>query len=114
MKRRQLLKTIAAGGTATVGVGTAAGKRGTFRTSVQDFGVIHVVGDDEIVRTIEDPTWDDVRRLESGLDDSQQLVSPRGDCIVFCCDDCPWDCDQCACDCTSSCCDPDWNTCGCD
>lgn len=113
MKRRRVLKTLAASSVATVGVGTA-GARSVTPTSTLDYDTLHVTRGDEIVDSVDDPSWADVRRLETDLADDQQLVSPTGSCITYCCEDCPYTCSSgCACGCTSPCCDSEEETCGC-
>lgn len=112
MRRRQVLKTLAASSVTTVGAGTAAATRVGGATDVERVDALHVVSGGETVGTLPDPTWEDVRRVEAELDDDQQLVTPDGNCTAFCESNCP--CYPCAYGC-SNCCDPSNNVCsGCD
>lgn len=112
MKRRQILKGIAAGSTASVGISGASAQEGPTVTDIEQYDRLYVLEEDTRVGTVENPTWDDVKQVESELDDSQTLVTPDGQCSTFCCDQCS--CSDCACGC-SNCCDPDNEICsGCD
>lgn len=109
MKRRQVLKGIAAGSAMSVGV--AGASRPDPRVGdIEQYDAIHVRDGDEVVRTVENPTWDDVKRLENEATTSQQVVTPDGSCSTFCCDNCS--CSDCVCSC-SNCCDPSAEICSC-
>ena len=112
MQRRQLLKTIAASSAIGIGAGPAAGRQVSGATDIEQHDALHVVSGGETVETLENPTWNDVRRVETQLDDDQQLVTTDGECTAYCESNCP--CYPCAYSC-SSCCDPSNNICsGCD
>lgn len=108
MRRRQVLKTLAASSVISIGAGTAAGKRIGGATDVRQFDALHVVSGGETVGTLSNPTWEDVRRVETELDDDQQLVTPDAECTAYCESNCP--CYPCVYGC-SNCCDPSNNIC---
>lgn len=113
MKRRNVLKAIATSSIATIGAGTVAGRTGPSPTSLDDLDTVHVVRDGDVVRTVENPSTEEIRRLDAALGDGQHLVSPEDDCVKYCCDDCPLHCSSCMCSCNDVCCDAAAETCGC-
>lgn len=110
MQRRQLLKAVAAGSTLSIGVSGAAAREASALTDIKQYDELYVVDGDATLRTVENPTWDDVKRVEGELDDGQTLVTPDGQCSTYCCDQCT--CSNCACGC-SNCCDPSSQQCSC-
>lgn len=114
MNRRKLLKSMAAGGLTSIAATAtgAASKPTPGRTSELD--ALHVVrGEDEIVRTVENPTPQDLKRMEELLAPSESLVTSDWTCATYCVEDCPKVCDsytyqchyECSCDlgCASCC-----------
>ena len=113
MKRRNLLKGVAASSVATTGAVGASGaslepdvKLGT----VEEYDRLRVVSDGETVDTVESPTWEKVKAAESNLDADQRLVSPDEDCVAACESNCP--CKPCLVGCFN-CCNPDESKCDC-
>jgi len=90
MRRRQLLKGIGASGAATVGIGTAAASRqaSNLRATDDDLEVLRVVRDGEVVETFDDPSAEDIGRIQSEMDTDDELVNQDDCCIVDCRSDC--------------------------
>ena len=104
MKRRKVLASLA---TASVlGAGVAAGQRDAETASLSrtDIDELQVKKDGEVVRTVENPSNEEIRELLASTDEDEQLVtSDDDDCVVYCREDCPISCSTCmyACDCFS-------------
>lgn len=106
MKRRKMLKTIAAGGIASLGVQPAAGRIPVTRQrSTDELDVLHVVRDGNVVRSVENPTSVGLKRLQESLSDEEfitaSLVEPT--CIVYCKEDCYQACPTRRCDYENDC-----------
>ena len=108
MKRRQLIKSVAAG-SALGFSGTASGR--PVLLDPEDFDELHVVREGERVRTVENPTYDDFEQLHEEKAEDEQVVTPDDTCFPKCCQDCPSTCDSCGCACY--CCDTSNNICDC-
>jgi len=88
MNRRQVLKGVAAGSALGVGIGTASGRPSPSERTPDDLDAIRVVRGDEVVRTVESPTEEDLSRLWDELGGDERLRT-TDDCeIVECCSDC--------------------------
>ena len=104
MQRRKLLKTIAAGGLLSAGVGTAAGRpaANSGAISVDDLSAVHVTRDGEVVATLSNPSSPQVKRLFAEMGDDEGLVTPQKCCLYECKSQCAY------CDyppgCTDDCC----------
>lgn len=96
MKRRQILKGIAASGLVSVGAGTASGMQTASRISVGQLDALHVERNGETVAVVENPTQAEFDRLDAELAEDERLVTPDGCCASKCKYDCPTDCDCCA------------------
>lgn len=93
MNRRQVLKGIGAGGMASVAVGSAAARRPNTRVSDQDLDALKVVRDGEVVRTYDDPSVEDIGRIQSELGENDRLLDTDDCCIAECKSDCcPYRC----------------------
>ncbi|MFC4450408.1 hypothetical protein [Halorussus aquaticus] len=109
MKRRQLVKSVAAGSVLGLGSGIASAE--PVLIDPEDLDAIHVVRDGERVRTVENPTMQEFDRLHDEISEDEQVVTPDGTCFPKCCQDCPPDCSSCGCACY--CCDTGSNICSC-
>lgn len=109
MKRRHLIKGIAASGLASVGIGSAAHTPAASAGDLSQYDHIRVVSGGETVDRI-DATWEAVRVAEADLEEGQFLVTPDGSCTALCESRCP--CYPCAYGCYD-CCDPTNNVCSC-
>lgn len=119
MKRRNLLKGIAASGTLSMGVAGAAGKPNVHRADIEQVDRVFLKDGNRVIDTVENPTWDDVKQLNSDATDDQQVVSSddtcyeycRSNCSMYC--TCAYACDNCCnvqeeiCDCCSQTTDTD-------
>ncbi|USZ68249.1 hypothetical protein NGM10_00565 [Halorussus salilacus] len=112
MKRRQVLKGIAAGSALSLGIGGAAADSGARQVDISEFDRVLVKEGDRVVETVEAPTWDDVKRLNSETTADQQVVTPDDDCVEFCRSNCSTTCDSCAYGCFN-CCNPEEEICSC-
>ncbi|MFC7080120.1 hypothetical protein [Halorussus caseinilyticus] len=110
MKRRNLLKGIAASSVLGTGVTSAALEPGVQVKAIDQYDRLRIVSDGETVGTVESPTWEKVREVEATLDDDQTLVTPDDECTAFCASNCP--CEPCAVGCFD-CCNPDESICDC-
>lgn len=110
MKRRQVLHGIAAGSAMSVGLAGAANRKDVEVVDIQQYSAIHIKDGNRVVETVENPTWDDVKRLNGKATDSQTVVTPDGDCTEYCCSQCY--CSSCLCGCTN-CCNIDKEICDC-
>src|SRR6056297_2456924 len=100
MKRRQVLEGVATGSVLTLGIGSvaASGRTETTVKSAKNLDEVHVAGaDGRVVRTVEDPTETDLRRLRTEIDPDEQVVSPE--CTVKCKSDCGYTCCGYRCEC---------------
>lgn len=113
MKRRNLLRNVAASSAVAITAGTAAGRSSGRVADLTQLDQLHVVQNGDVVASVENPGREDVRRLEATLGDGQHLASPEDDCFTYCCEDCPLHCDTCGCGCTDSCCSTDCCGSGC-
>lgn len=104
MQRRKLLKTIAAGGLMSAGVGTVAGRPAgnAGGISAADLDAVHVARDGDVVATLRDPTTAQLERLFAEMGDDEGLVTPEECCLYECKTQCAY------CDyppgCTDDCC----------
>lgn len=103
MKRRNLLKGIAASSVVGAGMASASADAGVKRRDVQQFDRLRIVRDGRTVGTVEGPTWDAVRDVQASLDEDQRLVTPDDTCVAFCESNCP--CKPCMVGCFD-CCNP--------
>lgn len=61
---------------------------------VEELDAFHVVrGEGEVVRAIENPTVDDLKRTEELLGPNESLVTPDRQCLTYCAEDCGAVCD---------------------
>lgn len=105
MQRRKLLKTIAAGGLMSAGVGTVAGRpAGSGGISAADLDAVHLAHDGDVVATLRDPSTSQIERLFAEMGEDEGLVTPEECCLYECksqCDYCdypPGCTDDCCCD----------------
>jgi hypothetical protein len=104
MQRRKLLKTIAAGGLMSAGVGTVAGKPAgsVGGISAADLDAVHVARASDVVATLRDPTTTQLERLFAEMGDDEGLMTPEECCYYECQSQCDY------CDyppgCTTNCC----------
>jgi hypothetical protein len=110
MKRRHVLKGIAAGSALNIGIGGASANPGARRVDVEQFDRLLVKDGNRVVDTVENPTVETARDAEASLSDDQRLVTPNDDCYAFCESNCP--CYPCAVGCFD-CCNPEENICDC-
>lgn len=110
MKRRNLLKGIAASSFIGTSVASGSSKPGVKLGEVEQYDQLRVVDGRGTVRTIENPTWEAVQNVEASLDDDQRLVTPDEDCVATCESNCP--CKPCLVGCFD-CCNPDESKCDC-
>ncbi|WP_135826022.1 solute carrier organic anion transporter [Halorussus ruber] len=110
MKRRNLLKGIAASSVLSTGLAGASSRPGAKPTAIDKYDRLRIVSDGKTVGTVENPTWETVKEVETTLDDDQTLVTPDDECTAFCRSNC--DCSPCAYGCYD-CCDPADSICSC-
>jgi hypothetical protein len=92
MQRRELIKGVAAGGLASVAVGTASASHTThkFSTAPSELDAINVVRDGETVESVENPTKADLDALRTSLSPRESLVTPQECCFYECSSDCAY------------------------
>src|SRR6056297_139131 len=87
MKRRQLLKGVAASSAISLGIGSVTAETRPTVESAENLDEVHVAdADGKVVRTVENPTDADLDRLRTETSAAEQLVSPE--CTTKCKDDC--------------------------
>ncbi|PSP76557.1 hypothetical protein BRC81_13165 [Halobacteriales archaeon QS_1_68_20] len=111
MKRRRVIRGIAATGAIGSTAGLAAGNQIGQPTDISAYDHLKVVRGDETVRTIDDPSWETVREVELELDEDEELVGPECHCVTYCCNECSCSDGCCACNCWCEC--PGENECTC-
>lgn len=109
MKRRQLVKSVAAG--SVLGLTTGIAGAEPVQVDPEDLDAIHISRDGERVKTVENPTREDFDQLHAEAGEDEQVVTPDDTCYPKCCQDCPATCSGCACACY--CCDTTHNVCTC-
>jgi len=110
MKRRTLLKGIAASSFIGTGAASANVEPGVKLGAVEEYDRLRIVDGDGTVDTVENPTWETVQDVEATLDDDQRLVTPDEDCVATCEANCP--CRPCLVGCFD-CCNPEESKCSC-
>lgn len=104
MKRRDVIRSVAASGIVGVTAGTAAGRqaRPGGGVTAADLDAVRVARDGDVVRTVEDPSESDLDRLFADLGDDESVVTPEECCLYECKSQCRY------CDyppgCTDNCC----------
>lgn len=104
MKRRDVIRSVAASGIVSTAVGTAAGLRRQpgGALAATDLDAVRVVRDGDVVRTVADPDEAELDRLFTDLGDDESLVTPEECCYYECKSECAY------CDyppgCTDDCC----------
>ena len=95
MRRRNVLASLAT--VSVLGAGAAAGQRqeGAAPLARMDAESVHVKKDGEVVRTVEDPSTEEVLQLLEETDDDELVVTDDDDCTVYCLEDCPTYCENC-------------------
>lgn len=106
MKRRDVIRSVAASGIVSIAAGTAAGLQtgpgGPMRAP--DLDSLRVVRDGDVVRTVVDPDEAQIDRLFDDLAENESLVTPEECCYYECksqcayCDYPPGCTDNCCCD----------------
>jgi hypothetical protein len=99
MKRRDVIRSVAASGIVSITAGTAAGleTRPSGPVSATDLDAVRVVRDGDVVRTVTDPADSELDQLLSNLDDDESLLTPEECCLEECREDCAY--------CEYGCCD---------
>lgn len=110
MKRRNILKGIAASSVVGTSVASASLEPGVKLGTVEKYDQLKIVKDGETVDTVESPTWEKVGEVEADLDSDQHLVSPDDECVAKCESNCT--CTNCLVGCFD-CCNPSENKCDC-
>lgn len=108
MKRRHVIKGVAAGGVMGVGLAGAAHEPAYTAGDVSQYEYLRIERDGETVGRIVDPTWETVQAVDADLDDDAALVTPDEECVAFCESNCP--CYPCLVGCFN-CCNPSENIC---
>lgn len=105
MQRRRLLKAVAAGGLTSIATSTTGGARRTGSQRIDELDALHVKRDGEIVRTVENPTVRDLKRMESLLRADEGLITniEEDECATYCQEDCDVACSGKSC----------WSNCSC-
>lgn len=83
MNRRTILKSMAAGGLVSIAaIRTVPGR-------IDELDALHVVrGENEVVRTVENPTGEDLKQMEEQLEPDESVRTGDGGCATYCLEDC--------------------------
>lgn len=93
----------------SVGIAGASARSNARVGDVEQLDRVLVKEGDRVVETVEDPTWDDVKRLNSRSADAQ-VVTTEDECVEYCCGQCY--CSSCMCGC-QNCCNVEEEICDC-
>lgn len=90
MRRRKLLKSIAAGSALSLGMSAGAG---AVQLDHEDLDGLQVVRDGTVLERVENPTDEDFRRLDAMAGSDDVLMNFETECITYCKTDCDVACE---------------------